>query len=136
LLKNKMACFAAKRVLLCCVILSIISIVCFESKWHIVGGLLTGGLLSIIKFASYIWIFKRILSPGIAVTGGRGRASASGGVLVFALNQIILLPLLYLSYILSRWFFAGIVAGILLVPFVIMINSITEALGITKNNFE
>lgn len=131
MLKNKMTCFMAKRVLLCFGILSIIDIIWFENRWFILAGLSAGGILSIVKFGSYVWIFGRILSPSAA-----GRINAGGSIAVFAMNQLILLPLLYLAYVLNHWFFAGVVAGILLVPLVIMINCITEATGITKNNFE
>ena len=126
-----MACFIAKRVLLCFGILSITDIIWFESRWYILVGLFSGGILSVAKFGSYTWAFERILSPNTA-----GRINAGGSITVFALNQLVLLPLLYLAYVLNHWLFAGFVAGILLVPLVIMINCITEATGITKNNFE
>lgn len=134
MLRNKMACFIAKRVLIWCSILSIIDIIWLKNRWYILVGLLIGGIISIVKFGSYIWVFKRVFAPGIARNGGK--AGASGSIVAFALNQIILFPLLYLAYILNHWFFAGVVSGILLVPFVIMINCITEVCGITKNNFE
>lgn len=57
-------------------------------------------------------------------------------VMVFAFNQLLLIVLLVVAYSIDRWLFAGFVGGILLVPLTVMINSITEALGITKNHFE
>lgn len=134
LLREKMAGFVIKRVLICWVLLSIIDIIWFEKRWHILVGLTIGGVLSVAKYNSYKWVFKKVLSPGFA--SFNEKASTGGSIMVFALNQIILLPLLFGAYYISQWIFAGVVAGILLVPLVIMINCVTEAFGITKNNFE
>lgn len=133
MLKNKLAGFVAKRALIYCIILSIIDIIWFKERWFMLGGLLVGGALSVGKFGSYSWVFGKILAPG---TTAGGKAAAGTSISVFFLNQLILLPLLYLAYILNQWVFIGFVAGILLVPLVIMINCITEAIGITKNSFK
>ena len=134
MLKNKLANFIAKRVLICCILLSIIVLIMLEYKWHVLVGLLLGSVFSVLKFGSYTWIFQRIISA--AASPARKTKSARSGMLGFLINQIIIFPLLLAAYFLNQWFFAGIVAGILLVPFVIMINSVTEALKITGNNFE
>jgi fatty-acid desaturase len=66
----------------------------------------------------------------------RKKLAPGSSVVLFAISQLILLPLLFIAYFINQWVFAGFVTGILLVPLVIMINSITEAFGITKNHFE
>lgn len=134
MLKNKLAKFVAKRVLICCIILSIIVVVVFEKRWYLLVGLLFGSLVSLAKLGSYAWVFGRIISANAGVT--LKKTGASKSILVFAINQILLLPILYIAYKFSIWSFAGFITGILLVPFVIMINSVTEAIGVTKNNFE
>lgn len=97
-------------------------------------GLLLGSAVSVFKFGSYAWIFKRIESTA---AGAEQKANLSrNSMFGFLANQVVILLLLFAAYFLNPWFFAGIVAGVLLVPFVIMINSITEALKITSNNFE
>lgn len=139
MLKNKLANFVAKRVLICSVILSIIILVWLGQKWFALAGLLLGSALSIIKFGSYTWLFERILSAAAnnsIATGSKRKSSARLSMLGFLANQIIVFPVLFAAYFLNQWFFAGITAGVLLVPFVIIVNCITEALKITSNNFE
>ncbi len=128
MLKSKIEQFTAKNSVIFLMLLSILDIILLKNRWIVLTGLVVGTIFSIIKFGSYAWAFERICRTG---------SSASGtGILVFALNQLLLLPLLFLAYHLSRWLFAGFVAGILIVPFVLMFNAITEMLGITKNHFE
>lgn len=134
MLKNKLAIFIAKRVLICFILLSIIDVILLEQRWHVLVGLLAGSIFGVMKFGSYEWIFRRIISS--ALSPAQKSHSARSGMLGFLLNQIVIFPVLLAAYFLSRWFFAGIVAGILLVPFVIIVNCITEVLGITSNNFE
>ena len=131
-MKSKMAVFIAKRVLICYILLSIIDIVWMKQRWSILAGLSLGGILSIVKFGGNAWLIGRITSAGTPQT----KNPAKSGMLFFLINQLILLPVLFIAYFINTWFFAGIVAGILLVPFVIMINCVTEASGITHNNFE
>lgn len=134
MLKNKLANFVAKRVLICCLFLSIIVLIWLEHRWFTLLGLLLGSAFSITKFGSYTWIFKRIVSD--AAGPAQKAHSARSGMLGFLVNQIVIFPLLLAAFFVDQWFFTGMVAGILLVPFVIMINCVTEALKITSNNFE
>lgn len=131
---KKLAVFITKRVLICYMLVSIIDVVLVEQRWLALFGLTAGCALSILKFGSYSWVFGKIASLGtVAANKGTG---AGLGILVFTFNQLFLLPILYLAYKYDIWFFTGFVAGILLVPFAIMINCLTEATGITHNNFE
>jgi len=134
LLKSKLERFLAKKAVICLMLMSIIDIIAVKNRWLVLIGLVVGAILSVAKFGSYAWAFRRII--GIDQGDSSKRVGPGSSITVYVLNQLILLPLLFLIYLLNHWIFAGFVAGILIVPFVIMINSITEVLGITKNNFE
>lgn len=134
MLKNKLVNFIAKRVLICSILLSIIVLIWLEHKWYTLAGLLLGSVFSVMKFGSYTWIFKRIVSD--AESSLRKAKPVKRSMLGFLANQIIVFPLLLAAYYLNQWFFIGVVAGVLLVPLVLMINCVTEALKITRNNFE
>lgn len=132
--KSKIEQFVAKKAVICLILLSIIDVIAINYKWLVFVGLVLGTILSVAKFGSYAWVFERICNPD---QGDSSKKQASGSsITVFMLNQLILLPLLFLAYFINLRIFAGFVAGILIVPFVIMMNSITEVLGITKNHFE
>ena len=132
MLKNKLVSFIAIRVLICCILLSIIDVILLEYRWHALAGLILGSVFGVLRFGSNTWIFEKII-PSAENTAEKSR-KARMGMLGFLTNQILLLPVLFAAYFLNQWFFAGIVAGILLVPFVIMLNCITEFLNITSNN--
>lgn len=134
MIKSKLERFITKRVLICMILLSIIDIILLENRWFVLVGLIVGTILSITKFASNAWVFGGIF--GTEQNNAQKKLAPVASVGMFAVNQLILLPLLFLAYFTNQGIFAGFVAGILLVPFVIMINSITEAFGITKNHFE
>jgi hypothetical protein len=133
LLKSKLEQFIAKRVIVYFVVLSVIDILFIESKWFTLIGLLAGSVLTIVKFGSYSWVFGRILCVNC---DSSKKESPGSVVLVFTLNQLLLIVLLCIAYSIDLWLFAGFVGGILLVPLTVMVNSITEAFGITKNHFE
>lgn len=102
---------------------------CKSNRWFILGGLLAGALISIGRLCGNEWILKRIFK----LNGGK---AAAVGIVAFTLNQFVLLPVIVLTYFINTWALYGLIAGILVVPVIIMINSITEAFGVTKNSFE
>lgn len=132
--KNKLFVFVLKRVLICFIVLSIIVMISIKQRWFAFAGIFSGGILSILRFGSSTAVFTRITAavPGSAPV----RHGAGVSVLVYVINQVILLPLIFVAYKLGQWFFSGFVAGILLVPFVVMLNSVTEILAITHNEFK
>lgn len=134
MLKVKLANFIAKRVLICCILLSTIVLIWFEARWFTLSGLIFGSAYGVVKFGSFAWIFNRIGSSEASAV--HKSKLAKEGMLGLLINQILIFPLLLAAYFLNHWFFTGFVAGILLVPFVLMLNSVTEALKITDNNFE
>ena len=100
-----------------------------QNRWPAFAGLVAGTLLSIAKLMGNEWLFQEVFK----LSGGK---AVAGSILVFTGLQLVLLPIILILYYLSLWAFYGFVAGILAVPLIVMINSITETFGITKNNFE
>ena len=134
MLKSKLEKFVAKRVLIFFIILSILNIVFNEERWYLLFGLMFGGIFSTFKFVAYAVVLKKALT--IESENRQVRLGKNSSLLTFIISQLILLPLLFLSLKFNQSFFTGIVIGILLVPFVIFINCITEILKLTHNNFE
>lgn len=132
--KSKLEKFILKRALIVFIILTIIDIVFINGKWFAFCGLLIGGLLSILKFSSYAWVFAKIITPEPENT--QKKYSAGNAVIVFILNQVLLLPLMLVTLKINLMLFAGFVAGILLVHLILLMNCITEGLRITHNHFE
>lgn len=131
---KKLVVFIAKRVLICYILVSIIVLILVEQKWIILAGLFLGAVISLIRFSSYGIVFERIFLANVTAT--RKGLSIVGSLAIFAINQLILVPLLFIAYKLNPYFFAGIFAGLLFLPFILFVNCLTEATGITHNNFE
>ena len=134
MLKTKLEWFVLKRVLIVFGLLAILDIALFSEKWFVLCGLCIGGIVGIVRFGFYVMAFSKFLS--YAKESGQPRHAVLHAVAVFLANQILLLPLLYVTLKISIWTFAGFVTGVLLVHFVLFINSITEGIGITHNNFQ
>lgn len=100
-----------------------------DNKWQVLVGLFVGAVIGMGRFGSHEWVLKKVFQLN-------GDKAVTGSVLVFTVSQTVLFLLIVIMYLLNLWTLYGFVAGILIVPLIIMINSITEALGITKNNFE
>jgi hypothetical protein len=134
LLKTKLEKFVAKRSLIFFILLAILDIVFIHRRWFLLTGLLLGGILSNLKFSSYALVFSKM----IAYNNGNSqhRYGTGKSIIYFIMNQLLILPVLFLALKFNLWFFIGVVAGILLVPLVLFINCITEPLKITHNNFE
>ncbi|MDP4094249.1 MAG: hypothetical protein Q8920_12915 [Bacillota bacterium] len=130
MLKSKIEIFLAKRALIILVILSIIDLVFIVDRWLGLAGIFCGAGFSILRFSSMASLFKKIFSVG------SGKKAAHKSVLNYLLTQLIAVVLLFISINISSGMFAGMAAGILSLPAVVFINSITEGLGITHNNFE
>jgi len=134
LFKSKIERFVANRVLIYMILVSIIDIVISDNRWLVLIGLILGTILSMVKFSSNALAFSGILCTDKSKASQK--LSPCINIILFAISQLILLLLLFLTYFLNHWIFAGFVAGILIVPFIIMLNSVTEAFGFTKNHFE
>jgi len=130
LLKGKLEIFVVKRSSVLYVFLILLDIIFVRQKWMAIAGLSLGGIFSVIRFDSTVYTSRNLLSQNnLALT-------ARLSVLKYILTQIATILLLVTSLLLDMWFFFGVTAGILAIPLVIMINGVTEALGITHNDFE
>lgn len=125
--------FIYKRLLICFLLLSIIDMAFIEDRWLVLAGLTAGTVVGAVKFGGNARALAGIF--GLAVRESRGRTGRRCGTVIFLLNQIILLPFLFLAYYLGQGIFWGFFTGIMTIPLLIMLNSITEAIGITRNHF-
>jgi hypothetical protein len=107
--------------------------VIIENRWPLFFGLAAGTVISAVKFCGTAAALAGFF--GAAVQDGHGKSGQRSAMVIFLINQIILLPLLFLAYYISLWVFWGFIAGVLAIPLLIMLNSITEAFGITRNHF-
>lgn len=131
---KKLTVFIAKRVLICYILLSIIDVVLMTQRWFILVGMFLGVVISLIRFGSYGFVFTGIvLANSVAARKG---FSVFSSLAIYVINQLVLIPVLYIAFKFNQYFFAGVFIGIMLLPFTIFINSLTEALGITHNDFE
>lgn len=128
---DKLKRFVAKRSGVLLAVLAVAVLLFGRQRMLMLCGLAAGGGLSLLRFAGNAWISQRLLAPGLAP-----RTAVCGSLAAFLIHQEILLIFLWAAYCFNLSFFIGGVAGILLVPAVIMINSVTEAAGITANGFE
>jgi hypothetical protein len=134
LLKSKLEQFIAKRVLIFFIVLAILDIVFINKRWFVLIGLMLGGVLSILKFGSYAMFFEKLI---VSVSSNHKKNHGAGsGIIVFVLNQLILIPVMFITMKINYLLFEGFVSGVLLVPFVLLVNCITEVIRITHNNFE
>lgn len=129
-LKSNIEKFIAKRVLFLVGILSLADILMVDQRWLALAGLLAGAIFGILRFGSLADVIMQLLARSNA------QAAAKKSVLNYVFSFIVLIVLFSASLLYNGWFAAGMITGDLLVPFVIMVNGLTEGLGITHNNFE
>jgi hypothetical protein len=96
-------------------------------------GVILGAGPGIFRFRLYSKGFRKTFSGGLPLKP----AAASFRILaVYMLNQTALAAMLYIAFRLDAGLFFGFTAGILIVPLILLVNGITEAAGITHNNFQ
>jgi len=110
-------------------ILIIISVIFFNDRWNIVIGLTCGVIFGILKYIEMSRFIANIVLRKL-------KELYLEVFLKFLLLQIISALLLIVAIKISLRIFLGAVAGMLLIPMIITINSLTEALGISHNNFQ
>lgn len=110
-------------------ILIIIAIVLFNNGWNIVVGLTCGTVFGVLK---YIGMSKFILN----IVFKEQKRSYLEVFTKFLVSQVITALLLVVTLKINLRIFLGAVVGILLIPVIITINGLTEALGISHNNFQ
>ncbi|MEG2052067.1 MAG: hypothetical protein RR012_07170 [Oscillospiraceae bacterium] len=133
MLNKRLETFVIKRAVAYFLLLSIIFALIVENRWIFILGFAVGTMFSIVRFLLYAFASK--VTSDIIKLKNRSKKVISINYVIFILHQFLILFLLYFSYKYDIYLFAGVVAGTLMVAFVIMINVITEFLGITKNHF-
>jgi len=121
--------FLKIRLIIVYMILIIISIILFNNRWDIVIGLTCGTLVSVMKYIEISRFISKILKRE------RKRLYSKVFAKIMSL-QIITALLMAVAIKFDLQFFWGFVSGVLLIPVIITINGITEALGISHNNFQ
>lgn len=129
-LKSGLERFVAKRAAVLFLLLAAAAAVFLGSgRWPALAGLLAGAFLGAGRFRSNEWIFAKIL-------GEKGGKAAAAGAALYAAGMLALFAALASAYFLNSWLFRGVLAGLFLNPAVIMLNSVTEAFGVTRNGFD
>ncbi len=131
---RKLVVFIAKRVLICYIPMSIIDIALVKQRWIVLLGMLIGVFVSLIRFNSYGLVFERMFLANLEAT--RKGFSIIISLTIFIMNQLVLFFLLFIAYKVNPYLFAGIFTGVMLLPFMLFVNCLTEATGVTHNNFE
>lgn len=130
MLENKLVVFILKRILTLYILLSIIDIIFMASRWLILTGLTIGAVFGALHLNSTAVLLERILPAGAP------HAAARTSLVRYVVTMVAALAILVASIELNPWIFAGEAAGILLLPFAIMVNGLTEGLGITHNKWQ
>jgi hypothetical protein len=129
-LKGSIEKFIAKRVLIVLILLSILDIIFIKNRWIALAGLFFGALLGMIKLSSMASAITKTLAQGIP------SIAAKKSVFRFGINQIVAVLILIILKKIHLWLFIGAASGMLLIPFIITVNCLTEGFGITHNKFE
>jgi len=122
--------FIAKRVIILLAVLIILDLAFLKDKLFALAGLCAGGAIGLLKFGFMGRMFSGILSTNKGLSAGKR-------YLLWYIGSLIgLIAALAASAVINLRLFGGITAGVLAVPFVIFVNSLTDGMGITHNNFE
>ncbi len=127
-MKGKVEYFLYKRILVCYVLLSITDILFMKNRWLIFAGLSIGGAAAAFRLNYTASMLRDLMGSG-------NTADKPTCALKHVISLLSLAVLLAATVVYDPWLFAGTAAGILITPLVIMINGLTEGLGITHNGF-
>jgi len=128
--KNKLQKFIFRKVLILFFLLSILSLVFMQNKLIIVSGILLGTVFSLLRFSYMGNTFYSLLmlkNPSMNV---------NKSILRYIILQLFTIVFLVILAKYNILYLVSSVVGILSVSLVVVVNSVTEGLGITKNNFE
>ncbi len=128
--KNKLEKYILIRVLILSVILSIIFIVFAEQFWFGLVGIVSGTSAGLLKLSLLVKALPKILSPS------SGLKPSTRSILRFGAGYLAVFVLLFIGATINLTLFAGMAAGILLVPFAIFLYGIAKGLGLSKYDFE
>jgi len=131
LFKSELEKFVAQRIALFFLIGSVAGFLFSASRWLVILGLAVGAAVGFMRFAGYAWMFRNITSAETARRSG----AVIWNSLLYIVNQLVLLALLYVAYRVDTSLLIGFAAGTLLPALSLILNCLTELLGITKNHF-
>ena len=129
MLRDRLVVFVAKRALMLFILLAVLDVLLIEQRWHVLAGMTVGGIFGFAKFSLTAKAYLILLSPR------KRLPDVSGLIMRFIFFQLLNLVLLASSMLAGFQVFCGMAAGILIIPAVISLNSVTEGLGITHNGF-
>ena len=121
--------FFVKRVVIFYIIALVICLVIRGPKLVMVIALTSGVLLSLLRFAMLEAVFERLL----------GAAGKKTVIIIYLVIYLLNIVIIGTTVVLAMQFgvhsLMAALAGILSILIIVMINAITEALGITKNHY-
>lgn len=121
--------FFIKRV---CILYLVLIIVCLGSKYQripMIVALTVGVLFSILRFG--------LLESVLKYLGASGKKSLAIiiNLVIYLLSLVIIGVMVVLAMRIGIYTFVAALIGALSITIIIMINAITEALGITRNQY-
>lgn len=126
---SKTEIFLIKRSVIIIFGLIILSLIVFKFNKEIINGLICGYLVSLLRLKVLAGTIKEIVSIRIKKTLKRSRFK-------YLLVQLLTVVILVVAIKVSILFFLSFFVGLISIQITILINSVTELIGITKNNFE
>ncbi len=126
---NKTEVFLAKKSIVIALTLAGLSTAVFGIDAEILTGLAAGYLVTLIRLKILAFTVENLVKSAVKQIKRNSPAR-------YILMQLFTVMVLLLAVIKSTPFFLAVFTGILIIPITILINSLTELTGITKNNFE
>ncbi len=126
---NKTEVFLAKKSGIVALILAGLSAAVFGINTEILTGLMVGYLVTLIRLRVLALTVENLITNAVKQIKRSSPAR-------YILMQLFTVMVLLLAVMKSTPFFLAVFTGILVIPITILINSLTELTGITKNNFE
>lgn len=130
--RNRLCTFMIKRTLVFFTILLVFGLLFLKEGIFFSAGLIIGQVCGLLKFI----LLESILTSMVSKTKEKHSFVFRTLAVKHAIELIILIFIFIISIKTNIWFFAGETAGVLLIPVVIIVNSLTESFRLSKNNFE
>lgn len=126
-MKQNLDMFIIKKVLILFVLFSIIDLLFICQRFIVLIGMFAGVIVGITRF-----LFMGAFLSSLLI---EKKASVKASIIKFLVIYGIAAVFFIASAMYNTLFFIGATIGILLVSLAVIINSVTEALGITHNKF-
>lgn len=126
---NSLEKFIAKRVLIIFGVLVILNLIFVSQRMYVMLGLIIGSVFGFMRFSSFGATISRLVLHDKSST-------IKETFIRYMVNHVAMIVLCAVSIKYSLWMFTGVIVGVLIIPGIIMINGITEGLGVTHNRFE